>query len=281
MNQLLSVRRWRWVAIVAVYLVATAVHGAAHDFWLSPSAFHPRPGSLLGLRLLVGQDMIGDPVPREPGSIERFVVSQGTGQKPVSGRDGGDPAGIVKVEAPGLLVAGYQSYPRSIELPPDKFAQYLGEEGLDEIRSVVADPARRNTTAHELFVRCAKTLLSSGAPLSTDKDTRLGLTLELVAERNPYLAQAGESLPFRLTYEGKARPGALVIAVNERQPTKRLSARSDQDGRVVFTLPEGGIWLVKAVHMIAAPPGSAADWQSFWASSTFELPSSHAQQNSR
>jgi hypothetical protein len=29
------------------------------------------------------------------------------------------------------------------------------------------------------------------------------------------------------------------------------------------------MWLIKAVHMIPAPPGSNADWTSFWASLTF------------
>ena len=33
----------------------------------------------------------------------------------------------------------------------------------------------------------------------------------------------------------------------------------------------GGLWLVKAVHMIPAPAGTGAQWTSFWASLTFEL----------
>ncbi len=86
-------------------------------------------------------------------------------------------------------------------------------------------PTRPPQTARELFVRCAKTLLVSGTSGATEMDVPLGLALELVAERNPYLATAGDRLPFRLTYEGKPRANALVIAINERQPAKRLSAR--------------------------------------------------------
>ena len=33
-----------------------------------------------------------------------------------------------------------------------------------------------------------------------------------------------------------------------------------------------GVWLVKAVHMVPLPKGQDADWESFWASLTFELP---------
>jgi hypothetical protein len=226
----------------------------------------------MGLRLLVGQDMIGDPVPREPDSIERFVVAAGTGQKAVPGREGGDPAGIIKVDVSGLMIIGYQSYARAIELPPEKFTQYLGEEGLDEIRNLMVAPGRAKGMARERFIRCAKTLVSSGTMTPKDADRSLGLALELVAERNPYAAKAGERLPFVLTYGGAPRPGALVIAMNARDPDKRLSARTDRNGRVEFTLPRGGLWLIKAVHMTAAPPGTTADWQSYWASSTFDLP---------
>lgn len=268
----LHTRRLHLAAAVALCVVGTVARTAAHDFWLAPSAFHPRARALVGLRLLVGQDMIGDPVPREPASIERFVVAQGGGVKAVPGRDGGDPAGIMKVDGTGLLVVGYQSRPRALELPPEKFSQYLGEEGLDEIRSIVSRPDAMRRTAHELFVRCAKTLMSSGAAAADDRDTALGLTLELLAERNPYLARAGERLPFTLRYQGTPKAGALVIAVNEQHPDRRLSARTDRMGRVTFVLPEGGVWLVKAVHMIAAAPDSGADWQSFWASTTFDLP---------
>jgi hypothetical protein len=30
------------------------------------------------------------------------------------------------------------------------------------------------------------------------------------------------------------------------------------------------VWLVKAVHMVPAPAGSGADWESIWASLTFK-----------
>jgi len=32
------------------------------------------------------------------------------------------------------------------------------------------------------------------------------------------------------------------------------------------------VWLLSAVHMIDAPPGSGARWESLWSSLTFELP---------
>ena len=255
-------------------LAAVAPLGA-HDFWISPSAFRPKVGGLIGIRLLVGQEMIGDPVPREPDAIKQFVVANGPADKTVPGREGGDPAGIIRADAPGLLIVGYQSLPRPIELLPDKFDQYLGEEGLDEIKALRAGRGAKAGTAREIFSRCAKTLLLSGAGSENDRDRALGLTFEIVAEHNPYLSAAGRELSFALTYEGKPRAGALVIALNQRDPSKKLSARSDNQGRVAFRFPTGGVWLVKAVHMIPAKPGTNADWESYWASLTFDLAEAH------
>jgi len=48
---------------------------------------------------------------------------------------------------------------------------------------------------------------------------------------------------------------------------------------VRFRLRPGGMWLIKAVHMIPAPAGTSAEWASFWASLTFELGAPNAQGN--
>jgi hypothetical protein len=44
-------------------------------------------------------------------------------------------------------------------------------------------------------------------------------------------------------------------------------------------LRPGGMWLIKAVHMVPAPAGANAEWASFWASLTFELRSTSAAGN--
>ena len=261
--------RFPLIALIAITLVTPL---AAHDFWVEASQYRPRVGSLVGLRLLVGQDMLGDPVRRDDAVIERFVIRRADGDDVVPGRDGGDPAGVVRVAAPGLLAVGYQSRPRPVELAPEKFEQYLGEEGLDEIKSVLTRPGQGTTIARELFSRCAKTLLQAGPASPGQGDQSLGLPLELIAARNPYEVGAGAPLSFLLTYRGQPKVNALVVAINRSNPGLKRTARTDRQGRVTFELPAAGVWMVKAVHMIPAPKGSAADWESFWASTTFELP---------
>ena len=271
------------VALGAVTLclsLLAAVPAWAHDFWIEPSNFRPAPGEVVNLKLKVGVDLAGEPAGRYAAMIKRFVVADDAAQRPVGGREGADPAGAFRVgsAAGGLLVVGYHSQPSYLELPGAKFTDYLAEEGLD---GIIERRAARNESAvmaRELYARCAKSLLLSGpvGPGSAlrgraQNDRRLGMTLELVAERNPYDLAEGELLPIQLTYEGRPLPGALVVAVSRADPRGKVSARSDTEGRVRFALPPGAMWLVKAVHMVEAPPGSEADWVSHWASLTFEV----------
>ena len=259
-------------------VAAIALSGArllAHDMWIEPMTYSPETGDIVGVRLRVGQDFLGDPLPRNPELINQFVVEDAEGRRPVVGRSGADPAGFLRVAMPGLLVIGYHSNPSAVELAAEKFNQYLKEEGLD---AVAALRARRGQTgaAREIFSRCAKSLVLSGSPNKTQGDRTLGFALELVAERNPYTMVVGQDLPVRLTYENRPLAGALVVAMNRSNPSDKLTARSDKDGRVRFRLPRTGVWLIKAVHMVEAPAGANAEWASYWASLTFELNESTA-----
>ena len=267
---------------LTLVVAAVALSGAsliAHDMWIEPVTFSPERGQIVSVRLRVGQDLLGDPLPRDPALVNQFVVEDTAGRRPVIGRDGADPAGFFLVNSPGLAVIGYRSNPSAIEMAAEKFNQYVKDEGLD---AVAALRARRNETgasAHEIFSRCAKSLVLSGSPSDAQGDRRLGFTLELVAERNPYALRAGQDLPVRLTYENRPLAGALVVAMNRLNPSEKLTARSDNDGRVRFKLRPGGMWLIKAVHMVPAPAGTKAEWASFWASLTFELGTANAEGN--
>src|SRR5262245_50068824 len=243
------------VAIIIVALLASTASLLAHDMWIDPTAFTPEVGKIIGVRLRVGQDLLGDPLPRDPALIERFVVADASGQRDIVGRDGADPAGLLRVSSPGLMVLGYQSRPSTVTLPPEKFNQYLKEEGLEEILALRAARKQSEWEGHEAFARCARSLLLAGPASVAQRDQSLGFTLELVAERNPYLLAAGDELPLRLTYQTKPVAGALVTAINRRNPSAKISARSDADGRVRLRLGDSGVWLIKSVHMIPAPAG--------------------------
>lgn len=256
---------------LALAAALSAAPLSAHDLWIEPTTFSPHLGETVGVRLRVGQDFLGDPLPRSAALIDQFVVEDADGRTPVVGRNGADPAGLLRVSAPGLLVIGYRSNPSTIEQTADKFNAYLKEEGLEAVAALRARHGQTSRPVREMFSRCAKSLLLSGPPDKGEGDRPLGFTLELVAGRNPFTMEAGQELPVTLTYEKRALAGALVVAINRSHPSEKLTARSDRDGRVRFRLPRTGVWLIKAVHMVEAPAGAGAEWASYWASLTFEL----------
>ena len=245
---------------------------AAHDFWIEPSSFRPAVGTTVALRLVVGQRFRGDALPRDPAKIVQFILASDAGQTAVSGRAADEPAGTVSIVGPGTQVIGYRSRNSHVSLEPSKFEDYLREEGLEKVIEARLERGESQKPSREAYSRCAKTLLFAGGRWKTGADRALGFTLELVAERSPYALKAGDSLPVRILYESKPLAGALVVALAYDDPDKKLSQRSDAEGRVTFRIPREGVWLVKAVHMVRTAADPEADWESFWASLTFEIP---------
>jgi uncharacterized GH25 family protein len=244
----------------------------AHNFWIEPSTFTPAPGQRLAVRLRVGIELNGDPVPRDPSLMKRFIAAGPSGDAPVPGVDNTEPAGFEAFTAPGLYTIVYDSGRSSVELDAAKFEDYLKEEGLDKISARRAREGKSATPAKEVFSRCAKALLAVGnGGGGSGWDRVFNQRLELVAEKNPYTLKGSGELPVHLLYEGKPLAGALVMALQRGRPDK-VTARTDGKGRVILKLDRPGFWLIKAVQMIPAPADAGADWESFWASLTFALP---------
>jgi uncharacterized protein DUF4198 len=258
----------RFAAVL--FVVFAALRASAHDFWIEPSTFHPAVGDRVTVALRVGQKLAGDPLPNIPPLIDRFIVRGFNAERPVVGRAGADPAGIALIGEGGLHWIGYQSnaYPVALEGP--KFEEYLRDEGLERIIDARKKNGQSAAPGRERFYRCAKALLET--PGVEAFDTPLGFTLELVPHANPYAMKRARDLPLALTFRGKPIANVLVVAMSKEDPANAVRARTDAKGCVTLRLPHRGFWLIKAVHMEAAPADAGVDWESWWASITFELP---------
>src|SRR4051812_11471398 len=255
---------------IAIFVASIAVGASAHDFWIEPSTFHPAVGDRVAAALRVGQKLAGDPLPNIPPLIDRFIVRGASAERPVVGRAGADPAGIAFIAEGGLHWIGYQSnsYPVALEGP--KFEDYLRDEGLERIIDARKKNGQSAAPGRERFYRCAKALLDT--PGAANFDVPLGFTLELVPRKNPYAIKNAGDLPLALKFHGKPIANVLVVAMSKADPANAVRARTDAKGRVTLPLAHAGFWLIKAVHMEAAPADAGVDWESWWASITFELP---------
>ena len=248
-----------------ILISCVAPSGAAHDLWLEPSTFRPAKGEKVSIRFMVGDDFQGEPVPRNDPRIERFVIREAGGERPVIGAHGDDPAGNVG-DVNGRAIVAYRNRPmRHGNMTPAKFEAYLREEGLEHVIAARERKAAQRTPGREIYSRSAKLYLS-GEGNTARFDETFGFRFELTPQTDP---QAAGPLRIRVTFEGNPLRDILVTAIH-RQSGQSLTGRSDEQGLVTLQSVRRGVWLVKAVHMFEAPEGSGADWESVWATLTFE-----------
>ena len=258
----------RSLAFAAAVLLAAA-RAQAHDFWIEPSTFHPAPGAMVTVGLRVGQNFIGDPVPRLSAFIAAFSVRQNGKDRDVVGSDHIDPAGFLPVDGNATATISYASTGAYIELPPGEFEDYLRVYGLDDVIASRAARGERNKLGRERFYRYAKALITGRDP-SAGVTKPVGLAYEIVPNDDPTRRFA----PFRghVLYHGKPLSNALVVALLHGRPSVNLETHSDPQGAITLPLPCPGIWLIKSVHMVRASFFASEDWDSFWASLTVEIP---------
>ncbi len=223
---------------------------------------------------MLGDDLESRPVPRDPSRIVSFSSIGPAGRQSVPGLSGSDPAGVARFTLPGDYVIAYESNHALTTQPARQFEEYLFEVGLDEIAAVRRKRGDADRPVREAYSRHAKALVGVGDGTGPVRDRRVGLRLELVLDE-----QGSQDAPdlrsLRLFYLGRPLGGALVTADSFGGPSPHTQqARTDSQGRASLTLHPGERWRIHAVHMVRGGRDLGAEWESLWASLSFELPRS-------
>lgn len=258
-------------ASLAVLCVLQAAPASAHEFWIEPEDFRPAPGAKVPVRLFVGQFFKGNSMPWLSDNFPQFYFTDARGTENFRSVLGDDPAATLTVRAPGRFwIVVRSGYFDLLYEKPGEFDAFLAMEGIDHL---VPREQRGKVPVKEIYSRCAKALLLAGKPAAgSAPDRAFGLPLELVAETDPYAGKTRE-FTVRLLHRGAGLPGVLVTAFNKAVPGKRLTeARTDASGRARLALDGSGVWLLNAVHLVPAPNQRRAQWETLWASLTFEIP---------
>jgi uncharacterized GH25 family protein len=259
------------ILVLSLCLGALSV-AQAHNFWIEPQSYRPSIGQVVGIGLKVGDYAQSWPLPRNAGRIETFESIGPDGERPIVGRDGSDPAGTARFSRPGSYVLVYRSNHAFTEMEPAKFDEYLQEKGLQEIIALRRERGAAGGNIREAYSRYAKSLLQAGATAAGGGDRVIGLKFEIVAGVDLAGRGGGAGQSFQLLFDGKPVRGTLLTAMRRDEPQNTLRGRTDEHGQVTLPTVVPGIWLVTAVKMLPAVAGLAADWESFWASLTFEIP---------
>lgn len=269
-------RAFLWLAVGAGYPTATL----AHEFWIEPSSFTSKPGERVDIALRVGERYVGEPVRRKAERIERFAAilvdetSDQAREYEVTGEEGDDPAGRLLPDRPGWFIVIYDSHYAQIKLEANAFDDYLSEKGLDAIRRQRTEKKQNAGQVHEFYSRCAKSLIRVGEPASDvtsrPPDRPVGMPLEIVALFDPCARTGSKEGRFRVLFEGRPLSDVQITAQSRGRDGEIQKARTNEQGEVTFRLDRAGPWLIEGTHMRPAPPSLDADYESFWASLTFE-----------
>lgn len=248
---------------------------AAHDHWIAPSSFRPAVGERVELAVRVGHPAQFEEKVRDPRRIVRFEswAPGASAAQAVLGIDGKPPAGLFKAKATGLHMLAYQSDHAFVEIEPAKYADFLREEGLDD---VLAERERRGESAlpgRDSYARFDKALLRVADGPADGFGRVVGLPLELVLESDPSAWQPEQPLRLRLELAGRPLEGRQIKLVRLSEPHLVELARTDATGRAELRPASAGPYAAFAVHQRRATPEQAleGDWEGLWASFAFEL----------
>jgi uncharacterized GH25 family protein len=260
---------------VAMLLAVSAVTPAfAHDFWLQPLHFNIPPKVSTPLTVLVGH---GPYRSRWSGAIDRVVLMESYGpngavdQKkalhPTSEKDGD-----FAFDTPGTYVLAFQSNYAESDLPFIRYNDYIKVEGLTP---AIAYRERTKTTqgpGREIYSRRCKALIQVGPPQGAQPwvTTPVGLSLEIIPDKNPYTLAPNQELPVHVLYEGRPLVGALVKLTNLEFDVRPVAMHlSDAQGRASFSFPRTGTWLLNVIWTKPITGNPKADFDTTFSSLTF------------
>lgn len=263
---------WTWCVLSVWAFVSTA---EAHDFWVEPSASRVAVNEAVKASLKAGMACPGDAVKRKNERVERFELIGPSATLALKGEEGADPAGVATPASSGLHRIVYRGKRVSIELAAKDFESYLKEEGLEKISTLRAERGESDKPGREVYSRCAKALVAVGEVRAGESDQPAGLPYEIVAIGNPMaldVTQAGgATAKVRVLFEGKPRANALVKIMHCGGGTPMVTTRTDDKGEATLPVTAAGRWVIASTEMIEAPKDSGADWESLWASLTFDV----------
>lgn len=252
------------------WLVFLAAAGAAdaHEFWIEPQSFHVAHPGGLRIGLWLGERFDGNSFRRNEELIDRFELVGPGGASPVVGLSGAKTS-FARVEQPGIHIVTYQSRPVHHQMAAKSFDAYLRSEGLGHIADLRAQRSESQTIGRERFSRCAKSLICAGESAAIGFDRVVGLPLEIVPMTNP-LDNRLDAIRVRVTFEGQPAAGARLVAVTKHAPNLLEVVTTDKDGIAVVRIDRPGVWMLTTIHMRSVDDDDQSDWESFWASLTFE-----------
>jgi uncharacterized GH25 family protein len=262
----------------ALWIVALfASHSSAHDLWILPGKYRLGVGEIT--RVFINN---GDQFPESLTLLGEHRLSEVRALSPagtttLSGfrTDGTSLTFDFQPETPGPYVIALGTKPRTVRMNGEDFEKYLSEAGLTAIEEQRKTLGEAGQPAVERYAKWAKTVVEVGeeTPSGDAWATAVGAPLEIVPLDPPNRVRPGGSLRLRVLYAGAPLTAAAIVGARAAGPPNEIAVSTDERGEASVNLSTSGRWYVRAIHMIRVEDDPQVQWESFWATLTFEVPS--------
>ena len=268
--------KWRYtIPVGLIFVAATGLQ--AHDFFFRLDTFFVAPNSTVRVRALNGTFSKSENSITTDRLRDLSVVSASGRAHPdtATWSSKGDTSVFsLATGASGTYVVGASLKPREITLKAADFNTYLADDGIPDVLAARKKNGELGKDATERYAKHIKALIQVGATRTGDYSTVLGYPAELIPLDNPYTLRAGSTLRVRTLVDGKAVGNQLVVAGGRTKNGKRhieKRVRSDAGGIARIKLPASGQWYVKFISMTPYEGAEKIDYESKWATLTFEI----------
>lgn len=258
-------------------LLAAASSLDAHDLFLRLDSFFLAPNSAVRVRVVNGTFTKSENAVLHARIADLAVVSPAGRVRPDSSAwsDRGSASTLrFRTGEPGTYVVGASVRPNGITLAAKDFNEYLASDGIPDILARRRERGELELPARERYSKHVKALLQVGPTRSSSFGEPLGYAAELVPMDNPYALLGVRWMRVVALVDGAPVPNQLVLAGGRTPKGGRLavqSIRTDSDGIARVNISRRGQWYVKFIHMAPVTGDSAFDYESKWATLTFEV----------
>ena len=270
-------------------VVVTAV--SAHTMFLKLDSFFLEPNSTGTVALINGDFDLSENVITRDRMLDVSVVGPGGVTHPPESAwtdsavfhwspDSVDTA-ILRFETggPGTYLVGVSTAPRVITLTAEEFSEYLVHDGLIDTIEEREAAGTAGNAATERYSKHVKAVVQVGGTRSGEWATALGYPAEFIPLQNPYQLARGDRLRVRFLRAGEPVANQLVYASYEGyhshdaagEHVEAVTTRTNADGIATIPLNGRGRWYVRTIHMAETTTEPDVDYESNWATLTFEV----------
>ncbi len=245
----------------------------AHDLWLIP----PEIAQVNTKAIIHSRSGMDFPISEHAADPTRFAafhlrLPDGTaGKLEAIGTE--EKSGILHAHTtvPGIYQLGVQTKPKLITLDAVEFNNYLVSDGLPHIYQLRHQEKSLGQPGNERYSKSPKALFRVGDSMAGEPCVPLGLTLEIVPLKNPFLLKAGDALPVKVLFNQQPLTNAnLGWDIPNDGPLPTGTARTNAQGQALIPVAQTGLFTIRLTHM-TRPKQAEYEWESFWTTLTFRV----------